>query len=77
MILELKDKMKVEIEEQKEEERVEKDIIQNENIGEAISALQVLGYNRREIEKSLEKLELKDLSIEEIIRKGLKILGGE
>lgn len=77
MILELKDKMKVEIEEQKEEERVEKDITQNENIGEAISALQVLGYNRREIEKSLEKLELKDLSIEEIIRKGLKILGGE
>ena len=37
MILELKDKMKVEIEEQKEEERVKKDITQNENIGEAIS----------------------------------------
>lgn len=77
MILELKDKMKVEIEEQTEEEKIEKDITQNENVGEAISALQVLGYNRKEIEKSLEKLELKDLSIEEIIRKGLKILGGE
>lgn len=77
MILELKDKMKIEIEEQKEEEKLEKDISQNENIEEAISALQVLGYNKKEIEKAIEKLEINEISIEDIIRKCLKILGGE
>ena len=77
MILELKDKMKIEIEEQKEEEKLEKDIGQNENIEEAISALQVLGYNKKEIEKAIEKLEINEMSIEDIIRKCLKILGGE
>lgn len=77
MILELKDKMKVEIEEQKDEKKVEKDISKNENIDEAISALQVLGYNRKEIEKALEKIDLKDMGIEDIIRKGLRVLGGE
>jgi len=77
MILELKDKMKVEIEEQKDEKKVEKDISRNEDIDEAISALQVLGYNRKEIEKALEKIDLKDMGIEDIIRKGLRVLGGE
>ena len=41
---------------------------------EASSALQVLGYNKREIEKVFEKLELNELSLEELIKEGLKYL---
>ncbi|MCI8636481.1 MAG: Holliday junction branch migration protein RuvA, partial [Clostridia bacterium] len=46
----------------------------SENMNEAISALQVLGYNKKEIEKALEKQEVEDLSVEDIIRRGLVIL---
>lgn len=76
MILELKDKMKTQMQEVEIDEKVKKDIDQNENISEAMSALQVLGYNKKEIEKVLEKEEIKDMQIEDIIRLGLKILGG-
>ena len=55
MILELKDKMKVELDEQALEGDKEESIDFGENIEEAISALQVLGYNRKEIEKAIEK----------------------
>lgn len=44
-------------------------------ISEATAALQVLGYNKREIEKAFEKLDKKDLTTEELIKKGLSILG--
>lgn len=44
-------------------------------MSEAIAALQVLGYNKKEIEKALEKLEKEQLSTEELIKKGLTILG--
>lgn len=44
-------------------------------ISEATAALQVLGYNRREIEKAFEKLDKKDFTTEELIKKGLSILG--
>ena len=33
---------------------------------EAIEALQVLGYNKKEIEKSFEKLEVNELTTEEL-----------
>ena len=50
-------------------------VYEDEKHLEAITALQVLGYTRREIEKAFEKLELQNLSVEEIIKKALTILG--
>lgn len=75
IILELKDKIKTE-EAVIEGENVEKNVLieQNESIAEAISALQVLGYSKKEIEKSLEKENTNDLTLEEIIKLGLKNL---
>ena len=85
IILELKDKMKKEQQIQeltraskglnsvktKLEERIEN----KEKIQEAMAALQVLGYNKKEIEKAFDKLAKEDMSTEELIRKGLTILG--
>ena len=42
---------------------------------EAIAALQVLGYNKKEIETAFSKLDTSDMSTEDLIRKGLAILG--
>ena len=64
MILELKDKMKIELDEQEVGVVVKEKKAYSENVEEAISALQVLGYFKRDIEKALEK----------IIRRGLAIL---
>ena len=74
MILELKDKMKVELAGQETSNEIEEKTNFNENIEEAISALQVLGYNKRDIEKALEKENLSGLSVEDAIRKGLALL---
>ena len=41
---------------------------------EAIAALQVLGYNRKEVEKAIESINTKDLTVEDIIKKGLLLL---
>ena len=73
IVLELKDKLKTI--EAKQEPSVEiKEAIKEDNkLTEAISALQVLGYNRKEIEKALEKIDKDKLSLEDIIRKGLAI----
>ena len=46
-----------------------------EKIDEAIAALQGLGYNKREIEKAFDKLVKENMTTEELIRKGLSILG--
>lgn len=74
MIVELRDKMKkIELEDIAEED-VKQEIEKNDNMAEAMSALQVLGYNRKEIEKVFEKEDMKDLSVEDIIRKGLSYL---
>lgn len=74
LIIELRDKMKkLDIEEVVGEES--SPVFQsNDNIQEAISALQVLGYNKKEIEKAFEKENIASLSVEDIIRKGLMIL---
>ena len=74
IILELKDKLKTEqaLEEQEEIKTITKG---NENLDEAISALQVLGYTKREIEKAFEKADINNLELEEIIKLGLKYLG--
>lgn len=54
---------------------MQKAIENDEKLQEAIAALQVLGYNKKEIEKVFDKLETKEMSIEELIKNGLNILG--
>lgn len=74
IILELKDKLKTEQAISKNEKVVEA-IHEDEKDTEAITALQVLGYTKKEIEKALEKVNTQNLSVEEIIKKALNILG--
>lgn len=78
-ILELKDKLKKEQEiavtTEEEESSFQEAILEDEKVLEAVSALQVLGYSRKEIAGALEKMDMKSLSIEDIIRKGLSVLG--
>lgn len=76
VILELKDKLKKEqqVTSETSEEEISsfgQAIAEDEKMTEAISALQVLGYSRREIAEALEKLDLSTLSVEDIIRKSL------
>ena len=74
IILELKDK--IETDEAISEDRnidIKSVTFDNEKIQEAVSALQVLGYSRKEIEKALQKVD-NNLTIEEIIKIGLKNL---
>ncbi len=75
IILELKDKIKtVEAKEQETKLLVKEAFVDNNKLQEAISALQVLGYNKKEIEKVFEKINIQDLTLEDIIRKGLSNL---
>lgn len=73
IILELKDKLKTEEAITKTEE-VKLSIASEEETSEAIAALQVLGYTRKEIEKVFEKIDTKNLELEEIIKQALKYL---
>ena len=91
IILELKDKIAKEQEierintqvssksktkEHTEAEDKLKVVLENNNkVAEAIAALQVLGYNKKEIEKAFTKLDKNQLSTEELIKKGLNLLG--
>lgn len=74
-ILELKDKLKKEqeisIAEGEETSNIEQVIKEDEKVSEAISALQVLGYSKREIIEALQAIEVTSLSVEDIIKKGL------
>ncbi len=84
IILELKDKIKKEQEVEAIKEQIDKKqkddnmfneaIELKEKVNEAMAALQVLGYNKKEIEKVFEKLDYKELSTEELIKKGLSLL---
>lgn len=75
MILELKDKMKKEKSvTQTKNTKVKEAVVDSNKVEEAITALQVLGYNKKDIEKAFMKLDKKDLSTEDLIRKGLTIL---
>ena len=78
IILELQDKLKSEekLSIEGAKEQIEFEIQTNKNISEAIQALQILGYNRREIDKAMEKIANTDVSVEELIRKGLSLLAG-
>ena len=79
IVLELKDKLKKEkqIEELSiaaDNANTIKNVIEKDQIlDEAFTALQVLGYNTKDIEKAMEKID-KTLSLEEIIRIGIKEL---
>ena len=84
IILELKDKIKKE-EQIQELTRASKGIqistkvqeaIQKDNvISEAVAALQVLGYNRKEIEKAFETIiDKENMTTEDLIKRGLVIL---
>ena len=73
IILELKDKLKTETAIEASEE-VNVQIEKDNNSSEAIAALQVLGYTRKEIEKVFEKIDTKNLELEEIIKMALKYL---
>ena len=74
IILELKDKLKTEeaVSEDKSLE-IKNIVIDNEKMAEAISALQVLGYSKKEIENAISKVD-STLPVEEIIKEGLKNL---
>lgn len=80
IVLELKDKLKKEqqIEElsianQKSKE-IKKAIEKDSKIEEAFTALQVLGYNNKEIEKAMERIDKQNMTLEEIIKAGLREL---
>lgn len=57
------------------EDKLQVAIENNNKIAEAMAALQVLGYNKKEIEKAFAKLDKNELSTEELIKKGLNLLG--
>ena len=77
IILELQDKLKKEQTElaiEKGKQEITQEIERSKNAEEAIQALQILGYNKREIEKAFEKIANTDVSVEELIKKGLSLL---
>lgn len=74
IILELKDKLKSEELVVKHSDKIKSTVVEDEKVKEAISALQVLGYNRKDIEKVFEKVEVESFNLEELIKIGLKHL---
>jgi len=79
IVLELKDKLKKEKQIEELSTAVDntnsiKNVIEkDQKLEEAFTALQVLGYSTKDIEKVMEKID-KTLSLEEIIRRGIKEL---
>ena len=74
IILELKDKLKAEQNEEQIEESKTKTAKVSENVQEATSGLMVLGYSKKDIEKAFEHLAVESLSVEDLIKKGLILL---
>ena len=70
IILELKDKLKTEQAIEKDE-KTEEVVSKQEINEEALAALQVLGYNKKEVEKILEKFDSSNMTVEEIIKAAL------
>ena len=74
MILELKDKLK-------SQDAIETEFVpikcavKSDKAKDAIEALQVLGYARKDIEQVISKIDINELTVEEIIKQGLKFLG--
>ena len=74
IILELKDKIKTQEATEQENEIKQKTEL-SDSAKDAIEALQVLGYTRREVEEAISKIGESNLTTEEIIKQGLKYLG--
>ena len=81
IILELKDKLKKEQQiaelsnasiEQKT--KVRQVIVKDNKVEEAMAALQVLGYQRKDIENVIQKIDVNNLELEEIIKQALKYI---
>lgn len=77
IVLELKDKLKNQDVVKEKVDITQNNTFNEEQLNEAISALQVLGYNRRDIEKVFEKIELDNLTLEDMIKQGLKYLSNK
>ena len=73
LILELKDKLKSESIDAGEDE--EESINIKETDSDAVNALQVLGYSKREIDLAFSKINITGLGTEDIIKNALKFLG--
>lgn len=74
IILELKDKIKTQ-EATEQESEIKQKIEVSDSAKDAIEALQVLGYTRKEVEEAVSKIGDSNLTTEEIIKQGLKYLG--
>ena len=74
IVLELKDKLKKETISVETIEQPNKVVSNSTEVQEAMSALQVLGYNKKEIEKAFDKMEKINNSVEDLIKKGLSAL---
>ena len=73
IILELKDKLK-DVDTTSKSEEVNVKQKENENSKDAVDALQILGYNKKEIEKAIQKIDIDEMSTEDIIKNALKLL---
>ena len=80
IILELKDKLKKEQQmlelsnaNLEQQNTVKQVIVNDDKVEEAISALQVLGYQRKDIDKVIAQIDVKTLSLEDIIKQALKL----
>lgn len=73
IVLELKDKLKADNEISKSEE-VASQIAQEDVLDEATAALQILGYNRKDIESAYGKFDRSSLTTEDTIKLALKYL---
>ncbi len=84
IILELKDKLKKEQQiaelssatstiTSDQKNKVRQVIVNDDKVEESISALQVLGYQRKDIDKVLEKIDVQNLKLEDIIKQALKL----
>ena len=75
IILELKDKLKsLSVDESGNTSSIKVELANNENIEDLISALQVLGFSRKDIEGIIPKLDCKKGSLEELIKNALALL---
>lgn len=72
IIFELKDKIVKDQMQNIGETTISKSNVENTNISEAITALQVLGYTQKEIKEIIYKLNVENDSVEDIIKKVLK-----
>lgn len=75
IVLELQDKLKTEDAIVAQDEEVSTLVRNQEMLSEAVSALQILGYTKKEIDTVLEKIDTTNLKTEEIIKGALAFLG--